>query len=71
MPKLTKRVVHALKPGASDVVHWDKALSGLGVRVRPTGRKSHVVKCSVVVAGSRWRANCLLARWVPAEAMAR
>ena len=45
MPKLTKRVVDALKPGASDIVHWDDGLSGFGVRVRPTGRKSYIVKC--------------------------
>ncbi len=45
MPKLTKRLVDSLKPEASDVVHWDDALSGFGVRVRPTGRKSYIVKC--------------------------
>ncbi len=45
MPKLTKRVVDAMKPGASEVVHWDDVLSGFGVRVRPTGRKSYIVKC--------------------------
>ena len=45
MPKLTKRVVDALKPEASEVVHWDTALSGFGVRVWPTGRKSYIVKC--------------------------
>lgn len=41
MPKLTKRVVDALKPEASEIVHWDAALSGFGVRVWPTGRKSY------------------------------
>ena len=45
MPKLTKRVVDALKPETVEVVHWDDALSGFGVRVRPTGRKSYIVKC--------------------------
>ena len=45
MPKLTKRVVDALKPEASEFVHWDDALSGFGVRVRPSGRKSYIVKC--------------------------
>ena len=45
MPKLTKRLIDALKPETSDVVHWDDALSGFGVRVRPTGRKSYIVKC--------------------------
>ncbi len=45
MPKLTKRVVDALKSKASETVYWDDALSGFGVRVRPTGRKSYIVKC--------------------------
>ncbi len=45
IPKLTKRVVDALTPEASEIVHWDDALSGFGVRVRPTGRKSYIVKC--------------------------
>lgn len=45
MSKLTKRLVDSLKPEVSDVVHWDDGLSGFGVRVRPTGRKSYIVKC--------------------------
>lgn len=45
MSKLTKRLVDSMKPGASDVVHWDDALLGFGVRVRPSGRKSYIVKC--------------------------
>jgi integrase len=45
MPKLTKRYVDSLKPEASDVVHWDDDLSGFGLRVRPSGRKSYIVKC--------------------------
>ncbi|MDA4848624.1 tyrosine-type recombinase/integrase [Hoeflea poritis] len=45
MPKLTKRVVDALKPETSDIVHWDDELAGFGIRVRPSGRKSYIVKC--------------------------
>lgn len=45
MPKLTKRVVDSLKPGVAEIVHWDGDLSGFGVRARPTGRKSYIVKC--------------------------
>lgn len=45
MPKLTKRSVDALKPEVTDMVHWDDALAGFGVRVRPTGRKTFIVKC--------------------------
>ena len=42
MARITKRYVDALKPGAADVVHWDDALPGFGVRVRPSGAKSYV-----------------------------
>ena len=45
MSKLTKRLIDSLKPTASDTVHWDDQLSGFGVRVRPSGRKSYIVKC--------------------------
>ena len=45
MSRLTKRYVDSLKPEASDVVHWDDELSGFGIRVRPSGRKSYIVKC--------------------------
>ena len=45
MPKLTKRLVDALKPEVSDIVHWDDTLPGFGVRTRPSGRKSYIVKC--------------------------
>ncbi len=42
MARITKRYVDALKAGAADVVHWDDALPGFGVRVRPSGAKSYV-----------------------------
>lgn len=45
MPKLTKRLVDSLKPDAVDIVHWDDTLAGFGLRVRPSGRKSYIVKC--------------------------
>jgi hypothetical protein len=37
MARITKRYVDALKASSADVVHWDDALPGFGVRVRPSG----------------------------------
>jgi len=44
MPKLTKRVVDAASPKASEYFIWDTEIPGLGLRVLPTGRKSYVVQ---------------------------
>jgi integrase len=41
--RITKRVVDALKPRASEFAVWDSKLPGFGVRVRPTGAMSYVV----------------------------
>lgn len=43
MPKLTKRLVDSLEPRKSDYVEWDGDLSGFGIRVWPSGRKSFVL----------------------------
>lgn len=45
MPRLTKRFIDSLKPEACVLVHWDDELKGFGVCVRPSGRKSYIVKC--------------------------
>lgn len=37
--RLTVKSIAALKPTASEVIHWDDTLPGLGLRVHPTGRK--------------------------------
>ena len=46
MPRLTKRVVDALRPGptASDLVHWDSELPGFGVRVKTSGVVSYLIQ---------------------------
>ncbi len=47
MPKLTKRVVDALRPdpaGAAEVYAWDNELKGFGVRVLPSGASTFVLK---------------------------
>jgi integrase len=42
MARITKRYVDGLKPTGGDVVYWDDALPGFGVRVRPSGSKSYL-----------------------------
>jgi len=41
--RISKRVVDSLHPGKKEVIVWDTALTGFGVRVRPSGAKSYVV----------------------------
>jgi integrase len=41
--RITKRAVDALQCKGSEFTTWDDAVSGFGVRVRPTGAKSFVV----------------------------
>jgi integrase len=42
--KLTKTSVEAIVPGPEDLVVWDAALPGFGVRVKPTGIRSYIVQ---------------------------
>jgi len=45
MPKITKRFVDSLKPAESrDAFHWDSALPGFGIRVKPSGAASYLVQ---------------------------
>ncbi len=44
MAKLTKRHIEALEPTEKDYFVWDTELSGLGIRVFPTGRKQFVLQ---------------------------
>lgn len=41
--RITKRAVDSLKSNGSEFTVWDEAVTGFGVRVRPTGAKSYVV----------------------------
>ena len=41
--RITKRTIDALQSSGSEFTLWDNAISGFGVRVRPTGAKSYVV----------------------------
>jgi hypothetical protein len=41
--KLTKSVIEDLTTPAKDLVYWDAACPGFGVKVTPAGRKVFVV----------------------------
>ncbi|MCY3829525.1 MAG: integrase arm-type DNA-binding domain-containing protein, partial [Rhodospirillaceae bacterium] len=47
MSKLTDRAVGALPANDSDAVYWDGELTGFGVRVRVSGRKTWVLQTRV------------------------
>jgi integrase len=53
--KLTKSAIDALPTPASDVVYWDAASPGFGVKVTPKGRKVFVVLYRTGGAGSKLR----------------
>lgn len=40
--RLTDAAIAGLKPGGTEYIVWDSSLPGLGVRVRPSGRRSFV-----------------------------
>ncbi|AVA22492.1 site-specific integrase [Rhizobium sp. NXC24] len=47
MTKLTKRVIDSLDAREKDYFEWDDELSGFGVRVWPTGKKTYVAQYRV------------------------
>ena len=47
IPRITKRSVDAIKVGVTDTVYWDGELTGFGLRVRRSGRKSYVVQTRI------------------------
>ncbi len=53
--KLTKSAIDALPTPESDVVYWDIASPGFGVKVTPKGRKVFVVLYRTGGAGSKLR----------------
>jgi len=53
--KLTKGVIDTLPKPTKDIVYWDIASSGFGVKVTPKGRKVFIVLYRTAGAGSRLR----------------
>ena len=53
--KLTKSAIDALPTSSSDVIYWDAALPGFGVKVTPRGRKVFLVLYRTGGAGSKLR----------------
>src|SRR5215475_4479805 len=53
--RLTKSAIDALPTPKSDVVYWDAASPGFGVKVTPKGRKVFVVLYRIGGAGSKLR----------------
>ena len=53
--KLTKSAIDALPTPSSDVVYWDAAYPGFGVKVTPKGRKVFIVLYRTGGAGSHLR----------------
>jgi Arm DNA-binding domain len=44
MASITKRFVDSLVPGHKETEYWDDKLPGFGVRVKPSGVKSYVIR---------------------------
>ena len=57
MPKtrLTKSAIDALPTPDKEIVHWDQALPGFGLKVTPKGRKVFIVLYRAGGGGSRLR----------------
>src|SRR5947199_10182224 len=53
--RLTKSAIDALSTPTSDVVYWDAALPGFGVKITPKGRKVFIVLYRTGGAGSKLR----------------
>jgi integrase len=53
--RLTKSAIDALPTPKSDIVYWDAAIPGFGVKVTPKGRKVFVVLYRIGGAGSKLR----------------
>ena len=47
IPRITKRSVDAIKADGADTVYWDGELTGFGLRVRRSGRKTYVVQTRI------------------------
>ena len=72
MPKITKRVVDALKPaGRKDVFVWDIELRGFGVRMKPSGAASFLLQYRILQGQTRRLAFAKVGTLTPEEARAK
>jgi hypothetical protein len=55
MPKITKRFIDSLRrsTGSRDLIYWDEALKGFGVRRKPSGAMSYLVQNRNYVGATR------------------
>ena len=67
MPKITKRLVEAVKTRAKDYVIWDDELQGFGLRVFASGKRSYVMQYRTAGRSRRYTIG-LHGRWTPATA---
>lgn len=44
MPSITKRFVDSINPGPKESEFWDDKIPGFGIRVKPSGIKSYVIR---------------------------
>lgn len=76
MPKLTKRVVDAIRPdpaGRNDVFTWDSgngAIKGFGIRTKPSGVSSYLVQYRTKEGRTRWLVLGKIGVLTPDEARA-
>ncbi len=66
--KITVRTVEKIQPGPRDVFAWDEALTGFGVRVKPSGKKSYLIQYRNKEGRSRRMTICKTNVLTPAEA---
>jgi integrase len=53
--RLTKSAIDALSTPEKEIVHWDQALPGFGLKITPKGRKVFIVLYRAAGGGSRLR----------------
>lgn len=69
--KLTKSAVDGITPGDRDLFVWDTELPGFGIRCKPSGRKTYVIRYRNVHGRSRMYQLCRCCDLPPAQARDR
>src|SRR5690349_12645066 len=73
MPRVTKRTVDAAMPDANggDRFLWDAEVKGFGLRIKPSGVKSYVLKYRIGPRTRRLTIGKHGSPWTPEEARRR